>query len=517
MAKVVHAYFISTVAKVQASSILSDGSRKTGYTSTNRALTNGDRDVAPCPCCIRRCHARAGCAVIMEGSLIVKLVNMPFADWHRPSFALSQLESVIKERLGDRVLVETHYLNQDVADFLGAALYESIALSNEHVDSGLGEWLFRSIAFPDAEDNIDEYLRRFYHGNRWSDFRDLVRQLRPSLAGLMEDLIARHRLDHSDVVGLTSMFAQNVPSIALARSLKALNPRVLTVLGGANCEAPMGNVLARRVSTLDYIFSGPALITFPRFLEMILDGEIAGVGEIPGVLCAENASDPRSRAMLGSERPINQLVRPTYDGFIAAIDAHAKLCESSSAEPVLLFETSRGCWWGERSHCTFCGLNGNNMDFREMHAEAAVDQFKWLFALAPAYKSFYCTDNVMPRSYPREVFDQLDPPGEVSIYYEVKLPLSRADLARMARARVTMVQPGIEALASGTLRLMGKGTTAFQNIQFLKNAREFKIFPDWNLLLGFPGESSSGVRQISERSSKSVPSPTAVQFLYGAV
>ena len=35
---------------------------------------------------------------------------------------------------------------------------------------------------------------------------------------------------------------------------------------------------------------------------------------------------------------------------------------------------------------------------------------------------------------------------------------------------------------------MKKGTTSFQNLQFLKNCLVYGIFPQWNLLVGFPGE-----------------------------
>jgi radical SAM superfamily enzyme YgiQ (UPF0313 family) len=34
--------------------------------------------------------------------------------------------------------------------------------------------------------------------------------------------------------------------------------------------------------------------------------------------------------------------------------------EASGREPglaMLAFESSRGCWWGEKHHCTFCGFN----------------------------------------------------------------------------------------------------------------------------------------------------------------
>ena len=48
--------------------------------------------------------------------------------------------------------------------------------------------------------------------------------------------------------------------------------------------------------------------------------------------------------------------------------------------PTLLIETSRGCWWGERNHCTFCGLNGSSMSFDEMAPGRALELFDGLFA-----------------------------------------------------------------------------------------------------------------------------------------
>lgn len=58
----------------------------------------------------------------------------------------------------------------------------------------------------------------------------------------------------------------------------------------------------------------------------------------------------------------------------------------------------------------------------------------------------------------------------------------------LAGARINKVQPGIEALATSTLKLMKKGTTSFTNIKFLKSCNLNEIFPTWNLLIGFPGE-----------------------------
>ncbi|MGW1951384.1 RiPP maturation radical SAM C-methyltransferase [Streptomyces sp. NPDC001920] len=425
-------------------------------------------------------------------------MNMPFADWNRPSFALGQLSTLVHREFNGRARAHVCYLNQDMAEYFGTRLYESLSVSHDHVDTGIGDWLFRHIAFPGEPDTATEYFQRYYRGARWEGFRAEILRARDGLLRFCEELIDRYRLDEADIVGFSSMFAQHVPSMALARLIKERSPKTLVVLGGANCEAPMGAVVAEHVPAVDFVFSGPALNTFGEFIQCVLDGEPERADTIPGILSRRNCRDPRFRKAIGTERDIDDFFLPDYDSFFAALDNHPELRRTGTSEPMLFFETSRGCWWGQRSHCTFCGLNGESMAFRAMAPDLAVQQFNWLFEFAPEYTSLFCTDNVMPRNYARDVFPRLDPPAGTSIFYEVKLPLSRQVLQAMTDAGVTVVQPGIEALASSTLKLMGKGTTAFQNLQFLKHCNEFGIKPEWNLLIGFPGEDPAVYRKYVE-------------------
>jgi hypothetical protein len=82
----------------------------------------------------------------------------------------------------------------------------------------------------------------------------------------------------------------------------------------------------------------------------------------------------------------------------------------------------------------------------------------------------------------------LKTPESTSIFYEVKADLSESDVQILAQARVKIIQPGIESLATSTLKLMKKGTTAFRNVCLMKFCAIYDIEPAWNLLIGFPGE-----------------------------
>jgi magnesium-protoporphyrin IX monomethyl ester (oxidative) cyclase len=138
------------------------------------------------------------------------------------------------------------------------------------------------------------------------------------------------------------------------------------------------------------------------------------------------------------------------------------------------------------------------MAYRAMKPELALDVFASLFRYSDRISRLTSVDNILPKSYLKEVLPLLDTPPNLEIFYEVKADLSEEDIAVLAKAGVTQIQPGIEALATSTLKLMKKGTTAFQNLKFLKLCALYGIKPHWNLLLGFPGETSESYRRYTE-------------------
>lgn len=426
--------------------------------------------------------------------LKVSLVNMPFATLQFPSIALTQLKSVAESRFGDRVRVRVLYLNHDFAQFLGVEVYQ-VLNSVQSSNAGLGDWIFRSLAFPGQPDNADAYFKRYFPQRTAASEmrRRVLLEKRGGLERFLVSLISKHRLAGEDIVGFTTMFAQNAPSFAMARLLKKQNPAVTTILGGANCEAPMGREIVRHVPAIDYVFSGPALVSFPELLQHRLDNEPEKCERIRGVFSKRNAEQLQGHDAVGQELPIDVPVPLDYDEFLAEM---SRSFPGGKVEPWLLFETSRGCWWGERSHCTFCGLNGGTMAYRAMPSSQAIDFFQNLFArYADRCRRFDAVDNIMPREYLTDVFPHVKAPEGVSLFYEVKADLKDRELEVLSKAGVTVIQPGIEALNTGTLKLMKKGVTSFQNIRFLKSCLRYNIVPAWNLLIGFPGEEEDVYRK----------------------
>lgn len=421
--------------------------------------------------------------------LEIALANMPFGTVSLPSLGLTQLRSVLGQQFGDRVAPRIFYLNHDFAQFLGLEPYQLIANSMDALISGLGDWFFRSVAYPDLDEQVDLYRRRYLTDPmRQQAMRQYsLWERRQETGSFLDQLIARYRLAEYPVVGFSSLFQQNIASFALARKIKERNPEVVTVMGGANCETSMGAAIVRNVESIDFVFSGPALATFPEFVRRMLDGDEDGRHRIRGVLSKRNLEEKSGTVVneIGADVDIDQPLPLDYGDYLATID---EKFPPGAVVPALLFESSRGCWWGQRSQCTFCGLNGLEIGYRGMQADNALQQFERLFEYAPRVKRFEAVDNIMPREYVTEVLPHVKPPPDVTIFYEVRADLKDHELAVLAKAGVKEIQPGIEALATSTLKLMKKGTTVFQNLTFLKNCVRHNIQPAWNLLVGFPGE-----------------------------
>lgn len=113
-------------------------------------------------------------------------------------------------------------------------------------------------------------------------------------------------------------------------------------------------------------------------------------------------------------------------------------------------------------------------------------------------KRVVVSDNLMPRAHFKTVLPRLQAavPG-LRVFHEVRANVSLSEVALFKQADF-IVQPGIEALSTPLLKLMRKGTTARQNIDFLRYARCMDVSAVWNFLCGFPGDEAQWYEETIE-------------------
>ncbi|MFC2145922.1 RiPP maturation radical SAM C-methyltransferase [Acidobacteriota bacterium] len=438
------------------------------------------------------------------------LINMPFGAIHMPSPGLTQLKYLLDKRFKSRFFTDVSYLNHDFARYLGNDMIYLYTLSIEGLISGIGDWFFRQAAFPDLADNTEIYMRRYFPKPD-ANIRMLLYTLlerRRGLDNFLAELVDKYDLAGVGIVGFTSLFVQNTASFAMARKIKERNKNIVIVMGGPSCEGAMGYEIVKNVDSIDYVFSGPALISFPEFVQYYDEGKRELCDGINGVFSKKNymfsrfhtntnaraQSPPDDTAIsppwlcvgdYGEELDINTDIELDYTDFLDSFTTH---CTGTRLKPEIMFETSRGCWWGERCQCTFCGLNGSKIHYRAKKPENAIKAIKSLYKYTHRVKVLKSTDNVIPKFFIKDVLPYLDIPQDVRIYFEIRADLQDEDLRALSQQGVKYMQAGIESLATSTLKLMRKGTTAFQNIMLLKNSLKNELHVSWNLLIGFPGE-----------------------------
>jgi ribosomal peptide maturation radical SAM protein 1 len=404
---------------------------------------------------------------------------MPFAALERPALGPSLLQARLRR---DGFMCDLRYMAFEFAALLGVEEYIWIQ-SELPYTAFAGDWAFTRSLYGDRPQAdaayVEEILRRTWQLDDASIAR--VLRIRGHCEPFLDYCLGSIPWHDYDVVGFTSTFEQNLASLALSGRLKSAHPRLRIVFGGANWEGEMGEALHERFRFVDFVCSGEADESFPALLERL--GAGLGADDVRGVVHRKGgASVSNGPARL--VRDLDALPFPDYDDFVEALE------ESGAAAimPVFLLESSRGCWWGAKHHCTFCGLNGGAMAFRSKSADRVLDELHYLEDRYGA-ATVSVVDNILDMRYFRTLLPRLGDEGlDVSLFYEVKANLTHAQVGQLAAAGIKHVQPGIESMSDHVLKLMRKGTTSLQNVQLLKWCREFGVVPEWNLLYGFPGE-----------------------------
>ena len=327
-------------------------------------------------------------------ALNVVFLQMPWATTHRPSIALAILTRLCA---AEGVDARAFYPNMDLSAAVGFETFGRFA--DERALYGLSEHLFAVDIFGVEALESDAYVESFCKvmqndetiGQWTAPFGELsyIKSLRDEvIPAFLDGALERVLAEEPDVVGFTSTFNQVMSSLALATRIKQADPNIQVLAGGACFDGDMGIEYHRALpDSLDHVFLGEAEESFTEYLRRLKAGEptsgIAGVtdyrdGEIetvPGIPLQDMEQSPT----------------PDYDDFFAEADRLRNSTGLIFNIEYLPFESSRGCWWGQKNHCVFCGINEQLMPFRAKSVDTVVNDLLFLSNRYRAVK-FTATD-----------------------------------------------------------------------------------------------------------------------------
>lgn len=431
------------------------------------------------------------------------LISMPYVHTPRPPLAMGILPAILKQA-GFRV--ETLYANLLFAERIGWYMQ---AIVNTHKNLFIPEFLFAETVFPGTgrvDAFLQELVKQNWQGKRFVNnghgehlgwyCQEANRFTRETAEAVLEQKPA--------IVGCSSTFLQQVPSLGLLRLIKEQSPETITLLGGANCEGIMGQAVHRLCPWVDYVVSGDADGLITSLIQGILNSgtklkpEHTPVGVYtPAHRDRNYQAHPLENGITRAVfRDLDSLPVPDFKGFFKTLQRCPRIKES--IRPALTAESSRGCWWGQKQGCRFCGLNGVASGYVAKSPEKTMSELRQM-SREYGITQFSMVDNIMEADYFSTFLPLLSEAGKpFRLFYETRSNLSRPEFEAMRKAGINWIQPGIESLSSELLQHMNKGVRAWQHVRLLKLSLEYGVRLQWFILYSFPGEKSHWYKEMAE-------------------
>ena len=420
----------------------------------------------------------------------VALISMPTLSARFPSFQLALLKPTL-EREG--IPVQTFSLFMYFGSYVGWPINEALA---DVYPCMVGEWIWTKAAFGDFAKN-EEYFDIYRHnlesicrqaGCTLADLTAIRENAAPAFIDFCRDSVDWSRFG---VIGFSVVFQQTLASVALARALKKKHPEIPIIMGGATFEDDIAEEIMKGCPQVDAVHCGDADETLPRTIHRLYRREsLAGM---PGMMWRDEGQI-RFAGRAPNLGDMNKTPVPDFAEYFYARKEGGYADYERAQEVMLPIETARGCWWGVKNHCTFCGLNRSGMEFRSKSVDNVIHQ---LDELSRRYEilDFNAIDNIIEPEYINKLFTKLaEANTDIHLHYEVRPSLSRAQLKLMRQGGLFSIQPGVESLSTHILKLMRKHTTGMRNLELIKWSTYYGINNLYNILLRFPGETIEDYR-----------------------
>ena len=427
----------------------------------------------------------------------VCLVMPPVAFGCMPSLALGILKACL---IREHISCYVDYANMFFTHAMGVKAFVPIYHGSLH--GFFGEYIFNEAAGITPPHSLDDFIH-YQLGDKENVTEHLyvknfllhaIRIANEETQKTVDRILARN----PKIVGCTAVFEQRNASLAILKEIKKRRPEVITLMGGYTCFNYAGMAMLQQFPFLDYVFCGESDDIFATCCRSMMEGTL---NNLPYGLLRQGGPFP--------EKPPHRIVHdldsvpmPDYDDYIQMFHSWYGFDQyqlvRKRAEMRLLLETSRGCWWGEKHSCLFCGLNGQTKCYRKKSTNKALVEIRE--TTKKYHNGHICfADIILPNEWFQDLLPKLKEDNEK--YYftaEVKANLTQENVKTLKEAGYAILQPGMESLSDHVLTLLNKGVTAIQNVALLKYAKQYDLIVLWNLLIGTIGETPEDYRIQTE-------------------
>ena len=428
----------------------------------------------------------------------VLLVSMPWGATREPCLGLSILKSVLLQHgVGCDVVHAPmqllRYLKAETNDLVASTWAASdFVFTREFEDGVTPEQLevLRKLT-QDSQDCLAAFPRTMQNPE---PFVSKVLRLRQEIIPrFLDDLMAEIDYSRYSLIGFTCLFDQTIASLALARRIRRRYPEIMLAFGGYALQAPVGPALQKCFSEMDVVAYGDGEPVIVPLWEA--SRGLRELASVPNITYRASGGE-----IVKSERSVridlDESPAPDYDDFFVQREKLKREHGIGFVSGEMHAESSRGCWYGQKAHCTFCGIDDETLRYRIKSPHVLISQLDQLHRRYNV-STFRFSDYIMPLKYYQDFLPEMARRGApYRLHYETKANLKRDQIELCARAGIRYLQPGIESFSTPVLKLMCKGVTAGQNVFALCTMLRNGIHPYYNLIFGFPFEAPADYAEM---------------------
>lgn len=305
------------------------------------------------------------------------------------------------------------------------------------------------------------------------------------------------QIQNCDIIGISSTFSEPEEIKTIAENIRLLNRSAPIVLGGPLSWLVSPFQLLELIPEIDYVVVKEGEVTFLQLIRAIRANQ--DLANIEGIIYRDK-NDTIQLTKPQKSIDFETLPYPAWE--LMGIPSPKKL-------PVLFIETSRGCPY----HCTYCSeVTYWGKPVRYRSSQRVTDEIRYS-AENFGITTFRFVDSCFssPTDRCSKICDAITErcisdgiPVKWSSYARIE-DLSSQLMYKMRQSGCVALDVGLESGSQEVLRGMNKNYNPEIAVTVANTARELGIVINFNILIGFPGETTETIKNSMDLIERAAP------------